>query len=61
MPESSQKLYHAIVWREGPDQTGERVTAWASDLDEAARLLAEEYGKGNVYNLHNKEDAEKIR
>lgn len=61
MTENDQKLYHAIVWREGPDQLGERVTILAKDSTEAKRLLEEKYGKGHVYNLHNEEEAQESR
>lgn len=59
-----KKLYHAIVWRkksDGSELPGLRVTTIARNLDEAEAQLEQEFGKGNVYDLHNKEDAEKPR
>jgi hypothetical protein len=31
----------------------------AKDLTEARRLLEDEYGKGNIFDLHNPDDAAK--
>jgi hypothetical protein len=61
MSDANKRLYLAIVWRNGPDKPGERVSVLAKDLKEARRLLEEAYGKGNVFNLHNPDDAKKIR
>lgn len=58
-----KKLYHAIIWKksDGTELPGLRVTTVARNLDEANEQLEQEYGKGNVYCLYNKEDAEKPR
>ena len=50
-----------MVWRDGPEKPGERVSVLAKDLDEARRLLEEAHGKGNVFNLYNPDDAKKVR
>lgn len=61
MSETDKRLYLAMVWRNGPDKPGERVSVLAKDLKEARRLLEYEYGKGNVFYLRNPDDANKIR
>ena len=40
---------------------GEKVTIWATSLKEANDLLEEEYGKGNIFDLHDPVEAEKPR
>lgn len=59
--QSEKRLYRAIVWGQNPDQPGERVSVFADDLDDAMKLLEEKYGKGNIFDLHNEQDAEKPR
>jgi hypothetical protein len=54
------KLYHAMIW-ESDARPGQRVTVMAEDLTEARQKLEAEYGTGTVFDLHNKEDAEKPR
>lgn len=54
---SSEKLYRAMIWVQGSDRPGPRVSVVACSLDEAKRKLEKEYGEGNVFNLHNEEDA----
>jgi len=61
MNDSNERLFVAMVWRDGPDKPGERVSVLAKDLHEAKRLLEDTYGKGNVFDLHNPDDANKIR
>ena len=61
MSDTDKRVYLAMVWRNGPEKPGERVSVLAKDLHEARRLLEEAYGKGNVFYLRNPEDAEKIR
>lgn len=55
------KLYKAIMWRKDSSQSGERVIASAESLEEAKRLLEAEYGEGNVFDLHNEEEAARPR
>jgi hypothetical protein len=55
------KLYHAIIWIPDPDKPGLRVQVFAADLREARKLLEAEYGEGNVYYLHNKDDMNRLR
>ena len=61
MSDTNKRLYLAMLWRNGPDKPGERVSVLAKELHEARRLLEKVYGKDNVFNLHNPEDAKKIR
>ena len=53
------KLYKAMVWVE--DQPGQRVSVRAESLDEAKKSLEARYGEGNVFDLHNEEDAARPR
>lgn len=53
----NEKLYKAMIWIDGSDQPAKRVTVLAHSTEQARRELETEYGKGNVYNLHNQEDA----
>ncbi len=57
-------LYHAIVFLQQQDSqtfTDLRVHVWAETLDEGLRKLEIEHGKGNIYDFHNAEDADKPR
>jgi len=58
---SSGRLYHAMVWQQAANSTGLRVAVCAEDLNEASTKLEAKYGSGNVFNLHNREDAESPR
>lgn len=51
------KLYKAMVWASGPGTTGTRVTVEAENLVEAQQKLEAQYGEGNVYDLHNEQEA----
>jgi hypothetical protein len=44
-----------------PDNPGKRVSTLAESLEEASDKLDAEYGKGNVFYLHNEEDARRPR
>lgn len=55
------KIYKAMIWKDGPDEPGQRVSIEANSLDEAQRLLEDEYGKGSVFGLHNEADADRPR
>ena len=50
-----------MIWPNGRDKPGLRVSVLAKDLTEARRLLDDAYGKGNVFDLHTPDDAKKIR
>lgn len=50
-----------MIWTADPTVPGRRVTVWATSLAEARQLLEKEHGVGNVFNLHNPEDADKPR
>ncbi|MDE0838358.1 MAG: hypothetical protein OSB41_04820 [Kiritimatiellae bacterium] len=55
------KLYRAIIWVHNSDQPGQRVSVLAETLDEAMEKLEVKYGEGNVFDLHNEEDAAQPR
>jgi len=57
---SELRLYLAIIWTSDPSRPGQRVRALAKNPQEAKAKLAD-YGQGNVFNLHNEEDAAKPR
>jgi len=59
--ETEMKLYKAIIWKRGSDTAGLRVTTYAHSLAEAKEKLESEYGVGNVYDLHNEEEASRLR
>lgn len=63
LPSMTEELreYKAMVWVKGSNEPGKRVTVSAADLDEAHRLLVEQYGDGNVFDLHNEADADRPR
>lgn len=55
------KVYQAIIWIKGSEKPGERVSVTAETLSEAKEKLESEYGQGNVFDLHNEEDASRPR
>ena len=55
------KLYRAMVWHQGSEDPGIRVSVQADSLAEAKRKLEEQYGGGNVFDLHTEEDAGRPR
>jgi hypothetical protein len=55
------KLYRAMVWVAGSERPGQRVSVLAENLGEAKKKLETEYGEGNVFDLHNEEDAARPR
>jgi hypothetical protein len=55
------KVYRAMIWIRGSDRPGRRVSVLAETLMEAKEKLEAEYGKGNVFALHNEEDAAQPR
>jgi hypothetical protein len=55
------KLYKAIIWIRDSDKPGRHVEVLAETLAEAKEKLVAQYGKGNVFNLHNQEDSERPR
>jgi len=54
-------LYKAMIWTRDSDKPGQRVSALAESLQEAKEKLEAQYGEGNVYDLHNEEDAKRPR
>ena len=59
--ENKGKLFKAIIWRRDSSKPGQRVSVFAKSLSEAKRLLEAEHGEGNVFDLHNEEDAARPR
>jgi len=55
------KRYEAIVWVQGSDDAGRRVSVEAEGLDQAKEELEVQYGEGNVFNLQSEEDASRPR
>lgn len=55
----NMKLYRAMIWVR--DRPGQRVSVLAGDLKEAKEKLEAEYGAGNVFDLHNENDASQPR
>jgi len=55
------KLYQAMIWVRDSDRPGQRVSVVAENLTEAKEKLEGEYGEGNVFDLHNKEEAARSR
>jgi hypothetical protein len=53
------KLYRAIIWI--ADRPGQRVSVLAETAKEAKEKLEAEYGKGNVFNVYNEEEAKRPR
>ncbi len=59
--ENDIKLYNAIIWKRDSESPGKRVSVVAESLSEAKRLLEAEHGEGNIFDLHNEEDAARPR
>ena len=59
-PQPSDKLYRAIISTDS-GRPAQRVSVLAPDLESAMERLEAQYGRGNVFNLHNEEDAAKPR
>jgi hypothetical protein len=57
----TMKLYQAMIWVRDSDRPGQRVSVVAENLTEAKEKLEGEYGEGNVFDLHNKEEAARSR
>jgi hypothetical protein len=57
----TMKTYKAMVWDKDPKKPGKRVTVTADNLEDAKKKLEEKHGTGNVYNLHNEDDASRPR
>ena len=53
--------YQAMVCDKKNNINGKRVNVAAIDINEARKLLEELYGKGNIFDLHNEQDANKPR
>jgi hypothetical protein len=58
---NNPKLYKAMIWVDASDKPGQRVSVTAESIAEAKHKLEAQYGAGNVYNLHNEEDAARPR
>lgn len=55
------KLYRALIRGTVADTPGKRVTVVAESLTAAMEKLQTQYGVGNVFDLHNEEDAARPR
>jgi hypothetical protein len=55
------KVYKAIIWDTDQNRPGKRVSILANDLSTAKEKLEAEYGKGHIFDLHNEEEASRIR
>jgi hypothetical protein len=55
------RLYRAIIWMRDSDLPGQRVSVLAENLKEAKKKLEAEHGEGTVFNLHNEEEAARLR
>lgn len=60
-PDRNVRSYRAMIWIRGSDRPGQRVSVLAENLQEAKEKLEAEYGEGNVFDLHNEEDAARPR
>ncbi|HMJ44838.1 MAG TPA: hypothetical protein VK522_21445 [Pseudolabrys sp.] len=60
-PDRNVRLYHAMIWIRDSDRPGQHATVLAEGLKEAKEKLEAEYGEGNVFDLHNEEDAAQPR
>jgi hypothetical protein len=56
-----EREYEAVIWTDDSTVPGKRVAIFAENSSAARRALEEIYGKGNVFNVHNEEDAAKPR
>jgi hypothetical protein len=59
--EKQMKRYNGIVWKRDSNASGLRVSVYASSAWEALEQLESEHGEGNVYSLHNDEEASRLR
>jgi hypothetical protein len=55
-----RRLFHAMVSTD-PTVPAHRVTVWAVDVNDAMAQLESLHGKGNIFALHNAEDAARAR
>ena len=58
--EDEIKLYQAMIW-ECDKSPGKRVSVLARNSTEAKEELESSYGKGKVFDVYNKQDANRIR
>jgi len=55
------KVYKAMVWDTDRNVPGQRVTVLANDLADAKTKLEAEHGEGRIFDLHNEEEASRLR
>jgi hypothetical protein len=60
-PDRNVRPYRAVIWTRDSDRPGQRVSVLAKGLTEAMERLEAEFGKGNVFDLHNEDDATRPR
>ena len=58
---NTMRLYRAKICTRDMNRPSQRVSTFAESLSEAKGKLEAEHGKGNVYDLHNEEDEERVR
>ena len=58
---SNEKLYKAMIWPNGDQVPGRRVSVFASSLTKARERIELEFKTKEIFGLHNPEDAEKSR
>ena len=58
---SELREYKAIVWAKDPNAKGQRVTYEAENLEQAEKLLVQQFGADAIYTLWNEEDANRPR
>lgn len=61
MIDAQKKEYQAIIWTKDPTRPGQRVSVCATSLEDARKQLEDEHGEGTVFDLHNQEEADKLR
>jgi hypothetical protein len=55
------KRFRAMIWEEGTEEAGKRVSLEAESLNQARHELEAQYGEGSVFDLHDEEDASRPR
>lgn len=59
--DAEARVYQAIVWKQGSEQSGERIAITAESLEDAERQIRELYGNDVAFSLYNEQDANKAR
>lgn len=51
--QTKRNTYKALIWQAESEATGKRVTVIAENIEEARLKLAEKYGQGAIFDLHD--------